>query len=121
MQDALEIFGRTLTLIRRERDIDINGKLKGITTTQTTFLGDLQYGEKLSRNLVEAGYVTQGGAVLYIKATSPDPLPNLGDVITDGKNVWRVSRVIEGPELGPDTVFYSYGCERSQTGNDYSS
>jgi hypothetical protein len=118
VKEALKIFGRTLTLRRITRTKDIFGQLSSISTSDTTFTGDLRFGVNLDQRLIESGYVEVGEAVLYVREGELSILPAIQDQIIDGNAKWEIVDEIEYPELEGAHVFKSFRCRRKIESND---
>jgi len=118
VNSAMEIFGRTLTLRTGTRTLDAFGQLSAITSSDTTFTGDLQFGLDLDQRFISTGVVEVGEAVLYLSATALTTLPIPQDQIVDGDSVWEILDQIEAPELGGDSTFYTFRCRRRISGTD---
>jgi len=116
--DAIDIFGRTLTIRVTTRTVDNFGQLSATSTTDTSFTGDLQFGLDLDQRFVSAGVVEVGEGILYIHPTALSTLPNPQDQIIDGNSVWEIINQIESPELGGTVCHYSYRCRRRINASD---
>ena len=112
------IFGRTLTIRRVTRTEDAFGQLNNITTSDTTFTGDLQFGVDLDQRFLQTGIVEVGEGVLYVHPLELATLPVPQDQIIDGNSVWEIVEGIESPELGGDVTFYTYRCRRRINSSD---
>ena len=115
MTQALAIFGRTLTRRVVTKTVNTFGKLSAVSTADTTFTGDLQFGPDLDQKLIASGFIEVGEAVLYIKH---DVTINLQDQIVDGNAVWEVYDRLEGPELEGNRIFYAFKCRRMPNASD---
>jgi|TARA_R100000501_G_C2629718_1_gene124575 Fe2+ transport system protein FeoA len=113
-----EVFGRTLTIQVSTRTIDEHGQLSALSTANTTFIGDLQFGRDLDQKMLEMGIVEVGEGVLYIHPTALTTLPNPQDIIVDGSSDWEIIEQIEAPELGGTVCHYSYRCRRRINSGD---
>jgi hypothetical protein len=119
VKDAIDnIFGRRLVLRKVTRTVDSFGQISTITTTDTTFKGDLQFGVNLDQKFVESGIVEVGEGVLYLHPTELSTLPSPQDQIIDGNAVWEIVDRIESPEMGGDAVFYTFRCRRRINSGD---
>jgi|TARA_R100000501_G_C2582433_1_gene85201 hypothetical protein len=107
-----DIFGRTLTLRRVTRTVDAFGQLSARTTSDTSFIGDLQFGLDLDQRYISSGIVEVGEAVLFTSPDALSTLPKPQDRIVDGSRLWEIMDIIEAPQLGGTTVHYSYRCRR---------
>ena len=112
------IFGKTLTLRVVTETVDDFGQLSNITTADTTFTGDLQFGLDLKKEYVEWGLVEVGDAVLYLYPDALTTLPTHKDIIVDGNSEWEVIDQIEAPELQGSNCHYSYRCKRRPETSD---
>ena len=112
------IFGKTLTLRVVTETVDDFGQLSNITTADTTFTGDLQFGLDLKKEYVEWGLVEVGDAVLYLYPDALTTLPTHKDIIVDGNSEWEVIDQIEAPELQGSDCHYSYRCKRRPETSD---
>ena len=115
MTRVLNIFGKTLTRRTITRTVDNFGQLSAVTTSDTTFLGDLQFGLDLDQKFITSGYVEVGDAVLYAMY---DQTILLQDQIIDGSAVWEVISVLEAPDVEGNKVFYTYRCKRRPVTGD---
>jgi len=113
-----KVFGRTLTLRVMTRTLDALGQVVSIATSDTTFIGDIQFGMDLDQRYLSSGIVEVGEAILYIDPTALSTLPVSGDSIIDGNSVWEVHNQIESPELGGSVTHYSYRCKREINTSD---
>tara|TARA_Y100000034_G_scaffold95237_1_gene115583 strand:- start:22562 stop:22972 length:411 start_codon:yes stop_codon:yes gene_type:complete len=113
-----EVFGRTLTIQVSTRTIDEHGQLSALSTANTAFIGDLQFGRDLDQKMLEMGIVEVGEGVLYIHPTALTTLPNPQDIIVDGSSDWEIIEQIEAPELGGTVCHYSYRCRRRINSGD---
>jgi len=118
LADAMRIFGRTLILRVVTRSIDDFGQLSNLTTADTTFTGDLQFGLDLDQRYIQSGIIEVGQGVLYLHPTELSSLPIPQDQIVDGNAVWEILNQIESPELGGDVTFYSYSVKRRPNSSD---
>ena len=116
--DAISIFGRTLTHRKQTRTLDSMGQLTGISTVDTSFTGDLQFGLDLDQKWITTGIVEIGDGVLYIHPEALSTLPVPQDLIIDGNSDWEIVQQIESPELGGTVCHYSYRCKRRLNSND---
>jgi len=116
--DAISIFGRTLTHRKQTRTLDSMGQLTGISTVDTSFTGDLQFGLDLDQKWITTGIVEIGDGVLYIHPEALSTLPVPQDLIIDGNSDWEIVQQIESPELGGTVCHYSYRCKRRINSND---
>jgi hypothetical protein len=107
-----DVFGRNLTLRVVTRTKDDFGQLSAVSTADTSFVGDLQFGLDLDQKYLSSGIVEVGDAVLYVHPLALSTLPQPQDQVIDGNSVWEVQDGIESPELGGDVTFYSYKCKR---------
>lgn len=119
LKDAIKIFGKT-TLIKRvvTRTADAFGQLSAVSTSDTTFTGDLQFGLDLDSKYISTGVVEVGDAILYLHPTELATLPVPRDQIIDGSSVWEIVSQIESPELGGAVTHYSYRCKRRINSSD---
>lgn len=115
MTASLAIFGRTLTRRVVTKTVNTFGKLSAISTTDTTFTGDLQFGPDLDQKLITSGFIEVGEGVLYIKH---DVTINLQDQIIDGNAVWEVVDRLEAPELEGQEIFFALKCRRMPNTSD---
>jgi len=118
LADAISIFGRTLTHRKQTRTLDSMGQLTGISTVDTSFTGDLQFGLDLDQKWITTGIVEIGDGVLYIHPEALSTLPVPQDLIIDGNSDWEIVQQIESPELGGTVCHYSYRCKRRINSND---
>ena len=118
LDPAIEIFGRTLTLRKVTRTADDFGQLSVISTSDTSFTGDLQFGLDLDQRFISSGIVEVGDGILYIHPTALATLPNPQDQIIDGNSIWEVQDSIESSELGGAVTFYTYRCKRRVNASD---
>jgi len=105
------VFGKTL-IIRRVTRILEDGQLVGVSTSDTSFTGDLQFGFDLDQKYLKSGIVEVGDAILYLHPDELSTLPSLRDKIVDGISVWRIKNVLKSPELGGTVTHYEYRCTR---------
>jgi len=114
-----DIFGKKTLILRKvTRTLDSFGQLSDISTSDTTFVGDLQFGLDLDQRYITTGIVEIGDAILYIAPDALSTLPNPGDLIVDGSSKWEIFSQIEAPELGGTVVHYSYRCKRKIESGD---
>lgn len=118
LTDALSIFGKTLTHRIETRTVDAFGVITGISTSDTSFSGDLQFGLSLDQKFISSGIVEVGDGVLYLHPESLTTLPVPQDQIIDGSNIWEIVSKIEAPELGGDVTFYTFRCKRRINSGD---
>ena len=120
LERALDIFGKSLTLQRVTETIDNFGQLSAISTANSTFRGDLQFGLDLDQRHIQSGFVEVGDAILYIHPTESglSSLPSLQDLVIDGNSVWRIEDQIESPELDGTTTHISFRCKREINTSD---
>ena len=109
-------FGRSLTINYVTRTADAFGQLSSITTSSTTFTGDLQYGVSLDQRFIQSGIVNVGEGVLYLHPTELSTLPSPQDQIVDGSIVWEIIDRVEAPEMGGDVTFYTFSCKKRING-----
>lgn len=114
--EAIAIFGRTLTLRTVTRTLDNFGKLSAVTTSDTTFNGDLQFGTDLDQSLISGGFVEVGEGVLYVHPDQDSV--TLQSRIVDGNAEWEVLDRIEAPDVGGTNVFNTYRCRRIINASD---
>ena len=107
-----DVFGRTLTLRRSTYTYDDYGQIATHSTADTSFVGDLQYGQSLDPRFIESGIVEVGEGVLYIHPDALDTSPAPEDIIVDGVNIWEIISRVEAPEMGGTVCHYSYRCRR---------
>ena len=112
LDEFMNKFGRSLTLRRVTKTIDNFGQLSAISTADTTFTGDLQFGLDIDQRFIDTGIVEVGDGVLYIHPSTLTTLPVPQDQIIDGNAIWEIVSQIESPELGGVVCFYSYRCKR---------
>ena len=115
---ALEIFGRTLTHRTVTRTLDDFGQLSNLTTVDTSFTGDLQFGLDLDQRFISSGVVEVGEGVRYLHPTELSTLPSPQDQIIDGNSVWEVIEQVESPELGGDVTHFSFRMRRRVNASD---
>ena len=115
---AMKLWGRDLTRRLVTRNVDENGKLTGITTSDATFTGDLQFGPDLDQRFVSAGIVEVGEGVLYTAHNSISPIIAPQDQIVDGNSIWEVLSKIDSPEINAAETCLSYRCVRRINAND---
>lgn len=113
-----KFFGKTLTLRVVTRTLDNDGQLSSVSTADTSFIGDLQFGLDLDQRFLTSGFVEVGDAVLYIHPDALSTLPEPQDKVIDGNSVWHIINQIESPELGGTVTHYSYRCTREPNNND---
>ena len=118
LADAISIFGKTLTHRVTTDTVDSFGQLSASTTTDTEFIGDLQFGLDLDQKYVKTGIVEVGDAILYIHPDALSTLPVPDDIIVDGDSKWEILQQIESPELGGTVCHYSYRCKRLINASD---
>jgi len=119
LNDAIvHIFGRTLSIRVVTRTYDENGHISSISTADTSFVGDLQFGLDIDQRYIESGLIETGEGVLYLHPTALTTLPQIGDQIIDVSSVWEVVGQIEAPELGGVVCHYSYRCRRQVNTSD---
>lgn len=116
--NMIEIFGKSLTHRVVTRTVDNYGAVTAITTSDTTFTGDLQFGLDLDQKYITTGIVEVGEGVLYIHPEALSTLPVPQDQIIDGNSVWEIVEQIESPELGGTVTHYSYRCKRRINASD---
>lgn len=114
----IAIFGRSLTKRTVTRTVDSFGQLSALSTADTSFTGDLQFGLDLDQRFITSGIVEVGDAILYVHPTALSTLPIPQDQIVDGNSIWRIISQIESPELGGDVTHYSYRCKRAINASD---
>jgi len=115
---AINIFGKTLSIRVATRTVDNFGQLSSISTADTTFKGDLQFGVDVDQKLIESGFVEVGEGVLYIHPTALTTLPVEQDLIIDGSSEWEIVEQLEAPELEGASTFFSYKCRRRINSGD---
>ena len=114
----LKKFGRTLTLRKKTISVNTEGEVTGITNSDTTFVGDLQFGVFLDPKLVSAGYLSIGEGVLYVNpedslSISKKDLIIVGNTGKSGTyTAWEVLRNLEAPLIEDDRMHLSYVCVR---------
>lgn len=107
-----DVFGRTLTLRKSAYTYDDYGQVATHSTSDTSFIGDLQYGDNLDPRFIESGIVEVGDGVLYIHPEALTTLPVPEDFVIDGNNTWEIISRVEAPEMGGTVCHYSYRCRR---------
>ena len=113
LREAFGILGkRTLIHRTQTRTLDEDGIISNITTSDTIFQGDLQFGINLDKRALEMGIVEVGEAILYHYPGDLDPRPQPEDLIVNEGSIWEVIHEIEAPDLGGSVVHYSYRCRR---------
>lgn len=117
-KQALKIFGKTLTIEYVTRTLDQFGKLTAVSSTTTTFLGDLQYGPDLDQRYVQTGIVEIGEGVLYMQANELSTNPSPGDIVQDGNERWEIVEGIDAPQMGGATTFLQFRCRRRINSSD---
>ena len=118
LQKGINIFGKTLTHRTVTRTVDDWGQLSALTTVNTTFAGDLQFGLDLDQRFISSGIIEVGEGVLYIHPTALATLPVPQDQIIDGNSVWELVEQVESPELEGTVTFYSFRCKRRVNASD---
>lgn len=113
-----KIFGRTLSIRVVTETVDAFGQLSNVTTADTTFIGDLQFGLDIDQRYIQSGIVEVGEGVLYIHPTALTTLPTPQDIVIDGNSEWEIIDQIEAPELGGTVCHYSYRCRRRIEASD---
>lgn len=113
-----DIFGKTLSITVSTRTVDEFGNLSAISTTSTSFIGDLQFGKDIDQKLTTFGFTETGHAILYIHPEALSTLPEPQDIIVDGNSQWEILSQIESPELNGFVCHYSYVCKRRIIAND---
>jgi hypothetical protein len=92
--------------------------LEAVSTSDTTFEGDLQFGTDLDQRFISTGIVEVGDGVLYLHPLELSTLPSPQDLIIDGNAVWEIVSQLESPELGGTVTFYTYRCKRRINSSD---
>jgi hypothetical protein len=120
LKDAINgIFGKQMTIRTVTETVDAFGQLSARSTTDTLFIGDLQYGLALDEQLLKSGFVEHGDGVLYIYPTALTTDPTEQDIIIEGNTSeagtytsWEVIEQIESPELGGVNCHKSFRCKK---------
>ena len=120
LKDAINnIFGKQMTIRTVTETVDAFGQLSARSTTDTLFIGDLQYGLALDEQLLKSGFVEHGDAVLYIYPTALTTNPVEQDILIEGNTSeagtytsWEIIEEIESPELGGTNCHKSFRCKR---------
>lgn len=120
LNKMISYFGRTLTHRLQTITTNADGVITAISTSDNTFDGDLQYGLYLDKKLLNAGYVSNGEAVLYVspdesQASTIDVKKSIiiEGVASDGSvGAWIVDRILEQPNISDDVMHYSFACKR---------
>lgn len=115
----IKIFGsKTLKHRIVTRTIDAFGQLSAVSTADTTFTGDLQFGLDLDSKYITTGLIEVGDAILYLHPTELATLPLPRDQIVDGNSIWEIVAQVESAELGGGVTHYSYRCKRRINSTD---
>jgi len=109
--EMIGVLGKSLILRRVTRLLE-DGQLVDVSTADTSFTGDLQFGFDLDQKYLKSGIVEVGDAILYLHPDELSTLPSLRDKIVDGISVWRIKNVLKSPELGGTVTHYEYRCTR---------
>jgi len=115
---AIKIFGKTLIIRRSTRTVDNFGQLSSISTADTSFKGDLQFGIDVDQKLIEVGFIEVGEGILYIHPLALAILPTEQDIIVDGSAEWEIIEEIQSPELEGATTHHNYRCRRRINSGD---
>ncbi len=118
LTNAMDIFGRSLTLRTVTETVDAFGQISNVATTDTTFTGDLQFGLDIDQRFIEQGHIEVGDAVLYVHPDESVAPIAMESLIVDGNAKWEVIKGIEAPELGGTVCHYSYRCKRRPNSSD---
>ena len=119
LNSAISIFGKKTLAIRKfTRTVDAFGQLSALSSADTTFTGDLQFGLDLDQRFITTGIVEVGDGVLYIHPTALTVLPVPQDMVVDGSSLWEIHSQIESPELDGSVTHYSYRCRREINASD---
>lgn len=118
LSEALEIFGRSLTLRKKTITTNSFGEITNISTSDTSFTGDLQFGLDLDERYISAGLVEVGEGVLYIHPNALSTLPAIEDEVIDGSSVWEIVDQVEAPELEGTVCHLSYRVRRRVEASD---
>ena len=109
----LDRFESSLTRSKITQTTDSMGRVTAVSKVDTSFDGDLQYGTFLDKNLIEAGWVEQGDAVLYVRDNCNVSDFSEGDNITDGGSIeWEITGEIEDPKIGGLVIHKVFKCKR---------
>jgi len=123
MTSAVNRFGKSMTNRLFTETKDANGRVTARTSTDTVFVGDIQFGPKIDRIYAVHGSISVGQGVLYVSANdseganiTPTKSFIIEGAIAGTFDAWEVLEQIRTPTYaGPDITHYEFRCVRRNT------